>query len=77
MEQTKQNRKAYPKGHQRGVKTQKLVSFKLDLKFLKWFESKPNKGRYLNNLIDRDIKAALVDYYDHEDMYGQNYTPPC
>lgn len=73
MEQKKQARKDYAKGEKRGEKTQKMISFKLDLKLLTWLNSKPNKGRYINELIERDIKRSLVEYHDTEDVYGTDY----
>ena len=41
-------------GNARGVITQKMVSFKLDLDNLEWLDIQPNKGRYINALIERD-----------------------
>lgn len=44
-------RKAYsPKG-ERG---QKMISFRLDNENVEWLNSKPNKGRYINDLISQD-----------------------
>lgn len=43
-------------GNARGVITQKMVSFKLDLDNLEWLDMQPNKGRYINALIERDRK---------------------
>ena len=44
-------RKAYaPKGE----RTQKLVTFRCDNDNVIWLESQPNKGRYINNLIEKD-----------------------
>lgn len=60
MADDRQKRKAYAKGEARGVATQKMVTFKLDLKLAAWLDSKPNKGRYLNTLIERDIKTAIA-----------------
>ena len=39
-----------------GSQSQKMMNFRLDLDLLPWLNSKPNKGRYLNDLIraDRD-----------------------
>lgn len=76
MEQKKQARKDYAKGEKRGEKTQKMISFKLDLKLLTWLNSKSNKGRYINELIERDIKQALTNYGDNEDVYNSDYQPP-
>lgn len=41
-------------GNTRGVITQKMVSFKLDNDNLEWLQMQPNKGRYINALIERD-----------------------
>lgn len=35
----------------RGVQTQKMMSFRIDNDNAQWLESKPNKGRTINNLI--------------------------
>lgn len=61
MEETKQKRKAYPKGEDRAGSTQKMVSFRIDKKLLAWLNSKPNKGRYLNDLIAADIRKSWVN----------------
>jgi hypothetical protein len=39
-----------------GSQSQKMMNFRLDLDLLDWLDSKPNKGRYINDLIraDRD-----------------------
>lgn len=39
-----------------GSQSQKMMNFRLDLDLLPWLNTKPNKGRYLNDLIraDRD-----------------------
>lgn len=68
MADDRQKRKAYAKGEARGVATQKMVTFKLDLKLAAWLDSKPNKGRYLNNLIERDIKTAIASGEHHEEL---------
>lgn len=41
-------------GNTRGVITQKMISFKLDNDNLEWLHMQPNKGRYINSLIERD-----------------------
>lgn len=41
-------------GRTNGVITQKMVSFRVDIENLNWLMSHPNKGRYLNDLIERD-----------------------
>lgn len=47
-------------GNARGVITQKMVSFKLDLANLEWLQQQPNKGRYINELIERDRQAKSM-----------------
>lgn len=59
MEEKKQERKKYPK---RGDGSQqKMVSFRLDQRLMAWLNSKANKGRYINNLIARDMRSAWID----------------
>lgn len=41
-----------------GVKTQKMVTFRLDLENLAWLNQQRNKGRYINQLIDADRQHA-------------------
>lgn len=38
----------------RGQKSQKMVTFRLDLENEEWLARLPNKGRYINNLIAAD-----------------------
>lgn len=46
-------RKAYaPKGE----RSQKMMSFRVDLDNINWLEAQPNKGRYINDLIEADRK---------------------
>lgn len=44
-----------------GSQSQKMMNFRLDLDLLDWLSTKPNKGRYINDLIreDRDRAQAL------------------
>lgn len=44
-----------------GSQSQKMMNFRLDLDLLAWLSTKPNKGRYINDLIreDRDRAQAL------------------
>lgn len=55
MEQNKGNqvgtRKAYSADGERG---QKMMSFRLDLENIEYLNKKPNKGRYINDLIRRE-----------------------
>ena len=48
-------RKAYaPKGE----RSQKMMSFRVDLDNIDWLEAQPNKGRYINDLIAADRKGT-------------------
>lgn len=47
-------------GNTRGVITQKMVSFKLDNDNLEWLQMQPNKGRYINALVERDRKEKIT-----------------
>lgn len=48
-------RKAYaPKGE----RSQKMMSFRVDLENINWLEAQPNKGRYINDLIAADRKGT-------------------
>lgn len=62
----KQVRKAYKK-HDEGEQSQKMISFRLDMKVWRWLASKPNKGRYINNLIAKDMKAGWIVDDEHTD----------
>lgn len=46
-------RKTYRKSD--GV-SQKMMNFRLDNELVAWVESQPNRGRYLNKLIEADMK---------------------
>ena len=39
----------------KGVVNQKMVSFRCDIDCIEWLMSKPNKGRYINELIKADM----------------------
>lgn len=41
-------------GQTQGVRTQKMMSFRVDNENLEWLETKANKGRYINELIRKD-----------------------
>lgn len=41
-------------GQTQGVRTQKMMSFRVDNENCEWLETKVNKGRYINELIRRD-----------------------
>lgn len=46
----------------KGVKTQKMVSIRIDLDNLEWLNQQPNKGRYINDLIDMArVRAQLAE----------------
>lgn len=46
------------KEYQHGKTTQKMMTFRCDNENLVWLQSKPNKGRYINELIARDRTAS-------------------
>lgn len=56
QEPTERVRKEYSHGQT----TQKMMTFRCDNENLDWLQSKPNKGRYINELIARDRIAALM-----------------
>lgn len=37
-----------------GTRGQKHIAFRCDLENLEWLYQQPNKGRYINNLIEAD-----------------------
>lgn len=51
IEEGERMRKAYSP---RGERGQKRMTFLLDNEHVEWLEQQPNKGRYLNNLIQAD-----------------------
>ena len=46
-------------GKQRGVTTQKMMSFRVDNDLIEWLDRQANKGRYINELIKRDKESKL------------------
>lgn len=42
----------------RGSTNQKMMSFRLDNENQDWLLQKPNKGRYINELIAKDRQSA-------------------
>lgn len=50
-EETKRLRKQYAAA---GQAAQKMMSFRLDNDNAEWLNTKPNKGRYINELIAQD-----------------------
>ena len=47
-------RKAYSADGERG---QKMMSFRLDIENIEYLNTKPNKGRYINDLIKRERES--------------------
>lgn len=41
-------------GKQRGVTTQKMMSFRVDNDLVEWLDSQPNKGRLINQLLSKE-----------------------
>lgn len=41
-------------GKQRGVTTQKMMSFRVDNDLVEWLDSQPNKGRLINQLLFKE-----------------------
>lgn len=60
----KQSRKAYKK-HSDEAAQQKMFSFRIDCRLLAWLNSKPNKGRYINDLISKDMKRGWLGDDEH------------
>lgn len=50
-EKKERTRRRYAK---RGEKSQKMISFRLDQENEFWLSTQLNKGRYINNLIQKD-----------------------
>lgn len=65
--ENKQVRKSYKK-HDVTEASQKPMTIRIDKRIIAWLQSKPNKGRYINNLIFEDMKKAwgLDDEHTHE-----------
>lgn len=58
-EKQERNRKVYAPAGQRA---QKMMSLRVDLENLEWLQTKPNKGRYINDLITADrLKTLFVN----------------
>lgn len=55
MEKQKQDAVRIKKEWKHGVRTQKMMSFKIDLDLIEYLNTKPNKGRYINELIAADM----------------------
>lgn len=73
-EESERIRKAYAPD---GTRTQKMMSFKVDLDNWAWLETKVNKGRYINNLIAAD-RARIGPQENATRAAGQGgeATPP-
>lgn len=56
MSEKERSRKADIK---RGTVTQKMVTFRCDLANIEYLESKPNKGRFLNELLEEARKRGV------------------
>ena len=50
----KQEQVRIKKEWKHGVITQKMMAFKIDLDLIEYLNTKPNKGRYINDLIKAD-----------------------
>lgn len=48
----------YKRGRKANVITQKMISFRLDAELLEWLSHKTNKGRYINELIRKDMEKG-------------------
>ncbi len=58
-EKQERNRKVYAPAGQRA---QKMMTLRVDLENLEWLQTKPNKGRYINDLIAADrVKTLFVN----------------
>ena len=55
-EKQERNRKVYAPAGQRA---QKMMTLRVDLENLEWLQTKPNKGRYINDLIAADRCKTL------------------
>lgn len=58
MKKEQEPKERIRKEYQHGKTTQKMVTFRCDNENLDWLQSKPNKGRYINELIARDRSAS-------------------
>lgn len=47
--------KLYKSGRKANTITQKAISIRLDIDLLEWLQTKENKGRYINDLIRKDL----------------------
>ena len=54
MNEKEEKSKQPKKQFKLGVVTQKMMCFRLDLENAEYLNTKPNKGRYINELIEAD-----------------------
>lgn len=54
MKETNEEKERIKKSFKHGVISQKMMTFRIDHENVEWLEKQVNKGRYINNLIDRD-----------------------
>lgn len=48
----------YKQGRKANVRTQRMMSFRLDNNLEEWLNRQPNKGRYINELIRKDSERG-------------------
>ena len=54
MKETNEEKERIKKTFKHGVISQKMMTFRIDHENVEWLEKQVNKGRYINNLIERD-----------------------
>ena len=57
-EEQQRTRREYAK---KGERSQKMMSFRVDNEVADWLNQQHNKGRYINELIRKDMAAAQPD----------------
>lgn len=70
MKETKERQRR--KYAEKGTRSQKMTTFRLDNENALWLESQPNKGRYINNLIARDREASQENVEPQKDKQYDN-----
>ena len=55
-ENQQRTRRTYAK---RGQRSQTMMSFRIDNELIEWLTSQHNMGRYINELIEEDMKHVL------------------
>ena len=74
MENKHEERERIRKPKKLGERTQKLISFRIDLDLLEWLQTSKNKGRSINNAIRREMEEwkrarnSPEDDTPHEDI---------